>query len=107
MRRLAVHDVAQAQRAGAEHDADQREAESQLVADHLRAGAQRAQQGILVVRRPAGERNAVDADRGDTEDHQQADVEVGDLEQIDAVDSWMSGAERHHRDRESARRSAQ
>ena len=70
-----VHDVAQAQRAGAQDDADQREAECELVADHLGAGAQRAEQRVLVVRRPAGERDAVDADGGDAEDDQQADID--------------------------------
>ena len=72
-------------RAGAKDDADQRKPERELVADHLGAGAQRAEQRILVVRGPAGERDAVDADRGDAEDDQQADIEVGDLEHIDAV----------------------
>ena len=82
---LAVDDVAQVERLGAEDDADQREAERELVADHLRGGAEGAEQGELVVRRPAGERDAVDADGGDAEDDEQADVEVGDLEHIDAL----------------------
>ncbi len=68
---------------GAKDDADQREAESEFVADQLRGGAERAEQGILVVRRPAGERDAVDADGGDAEDHEQADVDVGDLEEME------------------------
>ena len=67
------------ERLRAQDDADEREAEGQLVADHLRGGAERAEQRELVVRRPAGERDAVDADGGDAEDDQQADVDVGDL----------------------------
>jgi hypothetical protein len=56
-----------------------------LVADHLCLDAQRAQQRIFVVRRPAGKRDAVNADGSDAEDHQQADIHIGDLEQVDAV----------------------
>ena len=71
-------------RLGAEDDADQREAKGELVADHLRGGAEAAEERELVVRRPAGERDAVDADRRDAEDDEQADVEVGDVEHLDA-----------------------
>ena len=46
----------------------------------------RAEQSELVVRGPAGERDAVDADGGDAEDDEQADVEVGDVEDLDAFD---------------------
>ena len=53
---------------------------------------------ILVVRRPAGERDAVDADGGDAEDDQQADVEVGDLEDVDAVLTVTCCAEGHDGD---------
>ena len=79
------HDHAEIERAGAQHDADQRQAERQLVADQLRRGAQRAEQGVLVVRRPAGKRDAVDADGRDAEDDEQADVDVGDLKEAEAV----------------------
>ena len=37
---LGVDDVAEAERAGAEDDADEREAEGELVGDHLRGGAE-------------------------------------------------------------------
>ena len=84
MRRLAVDDVAQAERLRAENNADQREAKREFVADHLRGSAEAAEQGELVVRRPARERDAVDADRRDAEDDKQADVEVGDIEHLDA-----------------------
>ena len=83
MRGLEFDDVAQAERAGAEDDADERKAEGELVADDLRGGAEAAEQGVLVVGAPAGERDAVDADGGDAEDDEQADVEVGDVEDVD------------------------
>ena len=73
---------------GAHDDADQREAEGELVADDLGGGAERAEERVLVVRAPAGERDAVDADGGDAEDDEQADVEVGDLEEVDAAVQW-------------------
>src|SRR6185437_47542 len=82
---LDVNDGTQVERAGAEDDADQREAEGKLVTDELGGGAQRAEQRILIVRGPAGERDAVDADGGDAEDDEQRDVDVGDLEEIDAA----------------------
>src|SRR5258708_10626704 len=85
MSRLAVDDVAQRERLGAEDDADEREAEGELVADHLRCGAETAEEGELVVRRPARERDAVDADRGDAKDDEKADVEVGYVEHLDTL----------------------
>ena len=45
-----VDDVAEAERAGAEDDADQREAERELVADDLRGGAEGAEERVFVVR---------------------------------------------------------
>ena len=55
----------------------ERHAHRDLVGDHLRARAQAAEQRVLVVRRPAGEHDAVDAERGDREDEQEADRQVG------------------------------
>jgi len=91
--RLAFDDGAQAERLGAEDNADQREAESKLIADHLRGSAKAAQQGEFVVRRPAGERDAVDPDRGNAKDNEQADVDVGDSEDVHAMNA-VDGAER-------------
>ncbi len=82
------------------HHAHQRETQRQLVADQLRRGAQRAQQRILVVRRPAGQRNAVDADGGDAQNHQQADVHVGDLEEVRAAENGKRLAEGNNADRD-------
>ena len=47
---LAEYDLAQAQATGEQQNADERQAERKLIADHLGAGAQRAEQGILAVR---------------------------------------------------------
>ena len=50
----------------------------ELVADHLRGAADAAEERILRIRRPAGEHDAVNADAGDREDEEQADVHIGD-----------------------------
>ncbi len=92
-RGLLLDDDAQIERAGAENDADEREAERQFVADELRRGAERAEQGVFVVRRPAGEGDAVDAHGSDAENDEQADVDVGDLEEIEAVRAHAGRAE--------------
>ena len=60
---LRGHDVAQAERAGQDEDADQREAEDDLVGDDLRRRAQTAEQRVAVGRGPGAEDDAVDADR--------------------------------------------
>ena len=93
VRGLLLDDDAEIERAGAQNDADEREAEGELVADQLRRGAQRAEQRVLVVRRPAGERDAVDADGGDAENDEQADVDVGDFKEVEAVGADAGRAE--------------
>ena len=70
---------------GAEDHSYQRQPEREFVADHLRGGAERAEERVLAVGAPARESDAVDADAGDAEDDQQTDVEVRDLEEVDAV----------------------
>jgi hypothetical protein len=82
---LRLDDLSEIEGAGAQNDADEREAEGELVADHLGGRAQRAEQRVLVVRRPAGEGDAVDADGGDSKQNEQADVDVGDFEELDAA----------------------
>src|SRR5580700_4188416 len=47
VRRLDVNDVAEAERSGAQNDANERQAESELVADDLGRSAQRAKQRVL------------------------------------------------------------
>ena len=49
-----------------------------LVADHLRGRAKRRIEGIFGVGRPAGDDHAVDAQRGDGEQVEQADIDVGE-----------------------------
>jgi hypothetical protein len=58
--------------------AHEREAHRELVGDHLRRRAHRAEEGVLRVRRPAGDDHAVDAERGHGEQHEDAGVDVGD-----------------------------
>src|SRR2546430_9101553 len=77
---LLLDNRVEVERARYEHDADEREAEAQLVRDHLRRRAQAAHQAVLRVRRPSGERDAVDADRRDAEDVQERYVEARDDE---------------------------
>ncbi len=77
---LVVDNIAQAEGAGKQHDADQREAEGKFIADQLSTGAQCAEERVLVVRGPAGERNSIDPYPGNSQQNQQADIYVGDLE---------------------------
>ena len=73
---LPRHDIAQVQAArGHQHD-DQCEAHRDLIADHLGRGAQRAEERVLRVRRPAGEDHAVHPERGDRHHVQQTGVDV-------------------------------
>jgi hypothetical protein len=65
------------QAAGDHQHHHQAEAHGDLVADHLGRSAQRAQEGVLRVRRPAGDDHAVDLERGDRHQEQQAGVDVG------------------------------
>ena len=56
-----------------------------LVGDHLRAGPEAAEQRVLAVGRPARERDAVDAQRADREDEEEADRQVGHDHRHEAV----------------------
>ena len=80
--------VAQIERAGAQQHGDDDEADRDLVGHHLRGRAQRAEERIFRVRRPAAHDDAVDAERGDREDVEDADIDVGD---------HPAGADRDHR----------
>ncbi len=71
--------------------ADQRQAERNFVAHHLRRGAQAGQHRILAVRRPSSQRHAVNADRGDAQNDQQPDVDVGDLQGVDDATHLIQG----------------
>src|SRR5260370_41605519 len=63
----------QVQRAADQRDAEDRQAQRNLVADDLGAGAQAAEKAVLVVRRPAAEDDAVDRETGDGEDKKDAE----------------------------------
>ena len=75
---LRVDDGGHVERADAQQHGDDDEADRDLVGDHLRRRAQRAQERVFRVRRPAAHDDAVDAERGDREQVEDADVEVGD-----------------------------
>ncbi len=76
--RLRVDDGRQVERTDQQQHGDDHEADGDFVGDHLRRRAQRAEERILRVRRPAAHDDAVDAERRDREDVEDADVEVGD-----------------------------
>ena len=75
--RLGIDDRGQVHAAGRDQHADQGEAHRDFVADHLRRGAQRAEDGVLRVRRPAAEDDAVHAHRGHRQQRKQAGIDVG------------------------------
>ena len=75
--RLRIHDVNQVQTAcGHDHD-QETEADGNLVAHHLGRRAQRTEEGVFRVGRPARDDHAVHLDRGDGQNHQQTGVHVG------------------------------
>ncbi len=76
---LRLDDVHERQRLGHDHDAEHGERERHLVGDELRAGAHRAEQRVLRVRRPAADDEPVDAERADREDEDEGDRDVGDV----------------------------
>ena len=71
-------DVGQVHRTDQQQHGDDDEADRDFVAHHLRRRAQAAEERILRVRRPAAHDDAVDAERGDREQVEHADIEVGD-----------------------------
>ena len=96
--RLVEDDLAQRERPGHHDHGGERETIRQLVADHLRRRAQRAEQRVLAVGRPARQHDAVHAHRGDGEDHQYRDVDVGHLQRnrlVQQTEEGRFGAERN------------
>src|ERR1043166_571452 len=75
--RLALDDADERQRPRAEDHRDRGEPHGELVRDHLGRRSQGTEQRVLVVRRPAAERDGVDADARHGEEQQQPDVDVG------------------------------
>ena len=81
------------------------EADRDLVGHHLRGRAQRAEEGVFRVRGPAAHDDAVDAERGDGEEVEDADIEVGDDPAAPAVlveRDHRPGRQRQHRRRPAA-----
>jgi hypothetical protein len=75
---LSIHDLRQAEGAGQQHHAHHRQPQGQLIADHLRDGPHRADQGELAVRCPAAQKHAVGVDGAHGQHEQQTDVEIAD-----------------------------
>ena len=106
---LGVNDAVEAHGAGHDQHAHQREAEADFIADHLGRGAQRAEQGVLAVGRPAGQRDSVDAQRGEAENDENADVDIagvpggvhhaGDLHRGADAEQVNDGTDGHQGDR--------
>src|SRR5271167_4793337 len=82
---LDADDFGEIKGAGAQDYSNERKAEGELVTDHLRGGTQCAEKRIFVVGGPAGEGDSVDADGGNAEKDEQADVEIGDFKELDAA----------------------
>ena len=91
-------------RAGVEEDRDERQPHRDLVGDHLRRRPQPAEQRVGRAARPAGEHDAVDADRGDREDVQHGDRQVGELQRRLVAEDRDLRAERDDREGQERRR---
>ncbi|MPM63251.1 hypothetical protein SDC9_110131 [bioreactor metagenome] len=78
--RLSRDDLAGRHRPRVHEDRDQGQTHGDLVADHLRGGAHRAEQRIGAVGRPAGQHEAVEADAGDGHDQQGCHRQIGQLQ---------------------------
>ena len=96
-RLLRGDDLRGRHRAGVEEHRDEGQAHRDLVGDHLRRGAQGAQQRVGGARGPSGEHDAVDADRGDRQDVEHRDREVGQLQRGDHAEDRDLGTERDDR----------
>ena len=68
------------QRARGHQHPDQRQPERQFVADHLCGRPQPAQEGILVVGRPTAKHHAVDPQRRQCKEIEDANIHVRDLQ---------------------------
>ena len=91
------------QRPGVEEDPDEREAHRDLVGDHLRGRPEGAEQRVRRLARPAGQHDAVDADRRHGEDEQHRDRQVGELQRRVVPKIETIGPDRDHREGEERR----
>ena len=62
--------------AGEHHDADHRCPHREFVRDHLRRRTKAAHQAVLAVRRPTGESDPVNADRRNSQNKQDANIDA-------------------------------
>ena len=92
---LRLDDVVQVERAGQDQDADDAQAQRQLVADHLCRRAQGAQERVLALRSPAAQGDAVHPQRRGGEQEQYAGVGIHDRK-LDGPSEKLDG--RAHRD---------
>ncbi len=81
---LGPHDVEQAHGLRQHDHADDRKPHRDLVADHLRAGPEAAEDGVFAVGGPATEDHAVDLDPDHRKDEEERHIHVGDVERISA-----------------------
>ena len=74
---LAVHDVGQVHGACRDDHTDDDQTDGDLIRDHLRGRAKRAEERVFGVGGPAAHDHAVDLQRGDREDIEDGHVDVG------------------------------
>ena len=79
---LRIHNGSQTQAAGHQQHAYHREADGQLVTNHLGGAAQAAQQGVLAVGGPSGQGDSINRHGTDGKQEQQANVRVGHLKRV-------------------------
>ena len=99
--RLLLRDRVEIDRAVDQDQAEHREPHRELVRDHLRAGAQRAQQRELVADDQPASIAPMIVDAAEREDDEQARIEARDLQRIGAVAE--PGGERGHAGEQRAR----
>ena len=94
--RLGVHDRVEPQASGGEDNAEQAEAEGDLIGNQLGARPQAAEEAVLVVARPAAEEDAVDRDAREREHPQHADVEARGHEERHRIGEAGDAQRREH-----------
>jgi len=104
---LVGHHVRQIERADRDHRRQHRQGERQLVADHLRRGADRAHQGEFVVRAVAGEHKRVDAQAGERQEEQHARLRRRDDQRNVAAEGFEVWTERDHHEGGERRQQSQ
>jgi hypothetical protein len=95
---LVLDDFREVEIAEVKEDRDHRKTEGDFVGNHLRGGADAADEGEFRIRGPAGDRDAVNAERGNRENEKRTDVDVRDDEFVLLSIDDERGAERNHAD---------